>query len=55
MKITEDIRKYDAEQGIAEEEALKNEMNDKSPGTLTKAASFTRRLNPAIIPLCVKT
>jgi len=30
MKITEDIRKYAAEQGIAEEEALKQGMAVKS-------------------------
>lgn len=30
MKITEDIRKYAAEQGIAEEVALKQRMEAKS-------------------------
>jgi hypothetical protein len=30
MKITEDVRKYAAEQGIAEEEALKKGMEQKS-------------------------
>ena len=30
MKITEDVRKYAAEQGIAEEDALKKGMEDKS-------------------------
>ncbi len=30
MKITEDARKYAAEQGIAEEEALKKGMEEKS-------------------------
>ncbi len=30
MKITEDVRKYAAEQGIAEEEALKMGMEAKS-------------------------
>ncbi len=30
MKITEDVRKYAAEQGIAEEEALKIGMEEKS-------------------------
>ena len=30
MKITGDVRKYAAEQGIAEEEALKNGMEEKS-------------------------
>jgi hypothetical protein len=28
MKITEDVRKYAAEQGLAEEEALKKEEGD---------------------------
>jgi type I restriction-modification system DNA methylase subunit len=30
MKITEEVRKYAAEQGIAEEEALKQGMEEKS-------------------------
>ena len=30
MKITEDVRKYAAEQGIAEEEALKKGMEEKA-------------------------
>ena len=30
VKITEDVRKYAAEQGIAEEEALKKGMEEKS-------------------------
>ena len=30
MKITEDVRKYAAGQGIAEEEALQREMEGKS-------------------------
>ncbi len=30
MKITEDVRKYAAEQGIAEEEGLKKGMEEKS-------------------------
>jgi phosphomethylpyrimidine synthase len=30
MKITEDVREYAAEQGIAEEEALKKGMEKKS-------------------------
>ncbi len=32
MKITEDVRKYAAEQGLKEEEALKRGMEDKSKG-----------------------
>jgi len=30
MKITEDVRKYAAEQGLAEEEALKKGMEEKA-------------------------
>ncbi len=30
MQITEDVRKYGAKQGIAAEEALKKEMQEKS-------------------------
>ncbi len=30
MKTTEDVRKYAAEQGIAEEEALKKGMDEES-------------------------
>ena len=30
MRITEDVRKYAAEQGLAEEEALKKGMEEKS-------------------------
>ena len=30
MKVTEDVRKYAAEQGIAEEEAVKKGMQEKS-------------------------
>ncbi len=30
MKITQDVRKYAAEQGLAEEEALKQGMEEKS-------------------------
>ena len=30
MNMTEDVRKYAAEQGIAEEEALKKGMEEKS-------------------------
>jgi phosphomethylpyrimidine synthase len=30
MKLTEDVRKYAAKQGIAEEEALKMGMGEKS-------------------------
>ncbi len=30
MKITEDVRKYAAEQGLAEEQALESGMQEKS-------------------------
>ncbi len=43
MKITEDVRKYAAEQGIAEEEALKKGMEEKSKEFTEKGARFTRR------------
>ena len=36
MKITEDVRKYAAEQGIAEEEALKK-------GTAAKSKEFVEK------------
>ena len=38
MKITEDVRKYAAEQGIAEEEALKKGMEEKSKEFVDKGA-----------------
>jgi len=43
MKITEDVGKYAAEQGIAEEEALKKGMEEKSREFTGKAANFTRK------------
>jgi len=38
MKITEDVRKYAAEQGLAEEEALKQGMAEKSKEFVAKGA-----------------
>ncbi len=38
MKITEDIRKYAAELGIAEEAALKRGMEEKSKEFVEKGA-----------------
>jgi phosphomethylpyrimidine synthase len=38
MKITEDVRKYAAEQGLAEEEALKKGMEEKSKEFVEKGA-----------------
>jgi len=40
MKITEDVRKYAAEQGIAEEEALKKGMNEKSAEFVEKGSEL---------------
>src|SRR6266704_3665863 len=40
MKITEDVRKYAAEQGIAEEEALKKGMEAKSKEFQEKGAEL---------------
>lgn len=40
MKITEDVRKYAAEQGIAEEEALKKGMEEKSKEFVEKGAEI---------------
>ena len=36
MKITADVRKYAAEQGIAEEEALRKRMEEKSKEFVAK-------------------
>jgi len=38
MKITKDVRKYAAEQGVAEEEAIKNGMEAKSKEFVEKGA-----------------
>jgi hypothetical protein len=38
MQITDNVRKYPAEQGIAEEEALKEEMEEKSCEFMKKGA-----------------
>jgi phosphomethylpyrimidine synthase len=43
MKITEDVRKYAAEQGIAEEEALKKGMEEKSREFVEKGAEVYSR------------
>ena len=40
MKIAEDVRKYAAEQGIAEEETLKKEMEEKSREFTEKGAEL---------------
>jgi phosphomethylpyrimidine synthase len=38
MKITEDVRKYAAEQGLSEEEALKQGMAEKAKEFVEKGA-----------------
>jgi len=54
MKITEDVRKYAAEQGIAEEEALKKGMEEKKKENYS--SGFSDRiggnifLNPSYTP-----
>jgi phosphomethylpyrimidine synthase len=43
QQAAEDVRKYAAEQGLAEAEALKKGMEEKSREFTEKAASFTRK------------
>ena len=43
MKITEDVRKYAAEQGVSEEEALDKGLEEKSREFSKSGRSFTRR------------
>jgi len=38
MKITEDVRKHGADQGIADEDALKRGMEEKVEGVCGKGA-----------------
>jgi phosphomethylpyrimidine synthase len=38
MKITEDVRKYAAEQGLSDEEAVKKGMEEKSKEFVEKGA-----------------
>ena len=40
MKITEDVRKYAAEQGLAESEALESGMQEKRKEFLEKGAEL---------------
>jgi nucleotide-binding universal stress UspA family protein len=41
MKITEDVRQHAAEQGIAEEEALRRSMEEKPEEFVERARRFT--------------
>ncbi len=43
MRITEDVRKYAVELGIAEEEALKKGMEENPASSPRRAVGFTRR------------
>jgi len=43
MKITEDVRKYAAEQKISEEQALQVGLEQKANEFVKKARKFTRR------------
>ena len=43
MKITEDVRKYAAEQGVSEEEALKKGLESKSHEFVEKGAELYSR------------
>lgn len=52
MKITEDVRKYVAAQGIAEEEALKQGMEERSKEFVEKGGRFTRRRDFVGARLC---
>src|SRR6516162_5871458 len=44
MKITEDVRKYAAEQGVSEEEALKRGMEEKSKEFVSKGAEVYEKM-----------
>ena len=49
MKIKEDVRKYAAEQGIAEEEALKKGMEAKSKEFVEKGVEvYAKGVNPTL-------
>jgi phosphomethylpyrimidine synthase len=45
MKITKDVRKYAAEQGIAEEEALKRGMEEKSKEFVQRGAEVYTKIS----------
>jgi phosphomethylpyrimidine synthase len=44
MKLTEDVRKYAAEQGVSEEEALKRGMEEKSKEFFENGAEVYAKL-----------
>jgi phosphomethylpyrimidine synthase len=43
MKITEDVRKFAAEQKISENEAFQVRLEEKAKGFVEKARRFTRK------------
>ena len=45
MQITEDVRKYAAEHGLSETEALESGLQEKKKEFLEKGARFTPRRN----------
>ena len=45
MRITEDVRKYAAEQKLSEDEALRAGMEQKAKEFVEKGAEYTRRHN----------
>ncbi len=49
MKITEDVRKYAAEQGIAEEQALQTGMEQKARDFAEVGAEIYRRRNGGVL------
>jgi len=50
MKITEDVRKYAAKQGIKENEALESGMQQRRRRSLKKALRFTRMGSARVSP-----
>ena len=45
VKITEDVRKYAAEHGLTDAEAIESGMQEKRKEFLEKGKAFTRRLS----------
>ena len=48
MKITEDVRKYAAEKGLSEEQALKSGMEEKSAEFVEKGAEIYAKAESAL-------